>query len=92
MQDNALVERVCELGEAGISVIEIDKTLHREQVTRLRRDCAARNSLPLRPLRPPQPQCSATSPLRSPSPPQPFRLLAKRRPLPTAHRPQRLRA
>ena len=42
MQDNALVERVCELGEAGISVIEIDKTLHREQVTKLRRDCVAR--------------------------------------------------
>ena len=33
-QDSALVERVCELGEAGISVVEIDKTLHREQVTR----------------------------------------------------------
>ena len=30
-QDSALVERVCELGRAGVSVVEIDRTLHREQ-------------------------------------------------------------
>ena len=30
-QDSDLVSRVCELGRAGASVIEIDKTLHREQ-------------------------------------------------------------
>ena len=80
MQDNALVERVCELGEAGISVIEIDKTLHREQVTRLRRDCAARVTASLYdPL-----GLLSTRPSAAPFPPQPFRLLAKRRPPPAA--------
>ena len=68
MQDNALVERVCELGEAGISVVEIDKTLHREQVTEP--DEAAprvyRTAFPLRALRPPPPLPSTALPPETP--------------------------
>ena len=30
-QDTATVARICELGAAGVSVVEIDRTLHREQ-------------------------------------------------------------